>query len=213
MNVEWEDVESIAEEAFNIWVGYPEIGWAKRAWSCLIDAHLADGSGPLDRLRSYVRFLVLASLYRDWCAIVWDERHDDEPAAWLSAAEVNLIHVGQLLGRATTVSDDPDQSLDEALYFLMARERPKVVNALIVGLGGVDSLFVEFWRSRSEPDGPGLFEDGDDEDEEEPTETDAEILNDVTAEKMAGYQWLTQGCECLGPERSGGDTDPGAACG
>jgi hypothetical protein len=204
MNVGWEDVERIAEEAFTIWVGYPERRWAKRAWSCLIDAQLADGSDPLERLRAYVRFLVLASLYRDWCAIVWDEPYDDEACDWLSAVDVNPVHVGQLLGRGVTVPDDLDASLDEALSFLMARERTAVVKVLVEGFGGVDALFVELWRSNSEPDEPILL---DVDEGEEHAESDADILNDLTAEKMAGYEWLTEGCEYLGPARTENDMD------
>ena len=71
---------------------------------------------------------MLASIYRDWCALVWDEVHDDSPECWLSAAEVNPFHVGQLLGPNVELCKELEDSLDEALNILMQREHKAVVD-------------------------------------------------------------------------------------
>ena len=42
-----------------------------------------------------------------------------------------------------------------------------------------------------DPDDPGTF----------CSESYAEILNDPTEEKLAGYEWITTGCEHRGPQR------------
>jgi hypothetical protein len=69
-------------------VGQPELRWAEQAWAHLVKGGLACGDGPLERLLAYVRLFVLGSMYRDWCAIVWDEVHDDAPVEWFSSIRV-----------------------------------------------------------------------------------------------------------------------------
>jgi hypothetical protein len=49
--------------------------------------------------------------------------------------------------------------------------------------------------------------DRDSDDDDEPAEDESEILNDLTVEKMAGYQWLTNGCEYIGPVRASSEGD------
>jgi hypothetical protein len=70
----------------------------------------------------------------------------------------------------------------------------------------VDGLFLSLWRSIDDPNQKTIVDD-DDDDQEHVPETDAEILNDVTPEKLAGYQWIMQGCETLGPIRSPAEMD------
>jgi hypothetical protein len=121
-SVTWQEVLPIARESFDIWIGSPEIHWARQAWACLTGAGLTSALSPLDRLLSYVRFLVLASFYRDWCALVWDEVIDDEPENWLCGLQVNKIDVGQLLGSIVELTDDSEASLTDALLSLMEGE-------------------------------------------------------------------------------------------
>jgi hypothetical protein len=203
--VEWHELQPITEEAFRIWFTCPERRWAEQAWGHLTKAGLADAVGPLDRLRAQIRFLVLASLYRDWCKVVWDEEQEDSPEAWLSGGgcEINHLHVGQLLGPDVELSANDD--LDEALTTLMQREHQRVVAALLEGFGGITGLFIALWRSNSHPED----ENCDDEDgRKDPPDTDADILNDPTDEKLAGYIWIDQGCESYGLTRGLVDSDP-----
>lgn len=127
-----------------------------------------------------------------------DQRHeDDTPQLWLSGVETSPFHIGQLVGEAIDL-DDPEGDLDDALNLLMRQERSAVVSALMEGFGGVDGLFIALCRSNKEPQDDTLVDD----DGESPTsETDADILNAVTGEKMAGYEWIDQGCESYGPLR------------
>jgi hypothetical protein len=51
-----------------------------------------------------------------------------------------------------------------------------------------------------------LDDDADSDEEYDPWlnpryETDTEILNNPTDENLAGYSWVTNGCEFLGPNR------------
>ena len=76
---DWADLGVLRDEVFSIWSDAPEQEWARKAWDCLSRDGLPQAPGVLARLQVRVRFCVLGSLYRDWCALVWDERHDDEP--------------------------------------------------------------------------------------------------------------------------------------
>jgi hypothetical protein len=155
-------------------------------------------------VRVFIRFLVLASFYRDWCALVWDERHDDSPEVWLSAVDVDRFHVGRLIGTSVNLADE--DNLDEALFVLMGRERKTVVDALLKGFGGIPLLFVALWRSNQGADSLATLLARDDEWNHQP-ESEDDILNDPTDEKVAGYMWLDQGCECYGPIRDHAEID------
>lgn len=126
-SVPWIDVLPIADEAFRIWTGAPEQRWANEAWTYLTRAGLAKDGAPLVRARTFVRFLVLCSFYRDWCSVAWDEHEDDDFSSWLAAVEMSSVHVGQLLGPDEFVSSDADESLEEGLRILVERERTERV--------------------------------------------------------------------------------------
>lgn len=203
--VPWDNVEPIAEEAFQIWVGGGDRDWARAAWEALSRAGLTQAGTFLEEVTVYVRFLVVASFYRDWCAVAFDEWQDDEPAVWLTPASVSPFFIGQLVGD-NLLPEDPEEVMDEALHYLMDRERPAVVKALVEGFGGKDLLFIALWKSgRPWP----AADAGEDDDGDQPPRNDADIINDPTEEKLAAYQWLTQGCERLGPPRSEVEFDGG----
>src|SRR3990172_2682325 len=116
---------------------------------------------------------------------------------------------------------DDDEAVTAALMGLVHRARDEIIPVLQVGFGGVDGLFVALWRSNrfepppssdtahAQPEARGEGADGQAEgdheddvtidlfngllDEPEP-ETDKEILNDITSEKLPAYDWLTAGC-------------------
>lgn len=187
----WSQVEALASRAFNIWSGTGDLDWACGAWAHLAAHGLTTASGGLGRLRVHVRLLVLASIYRDWCAIACDEVQDDDPSGWLAAIEVSPFFVGQLVGASFPVDDLDDAPLDEAVFSLMAAEREAVVKATTMGFGGAEGLFVALWRS-SHPD-------VDEEDEE--------ILNTSDPERVAAYQWITEGMPSKGPVRERSEMD------
>jgi hypothetical protein len=204
--VAWNEVLPIAAKAFRIWTGQPELRWAEEAWAHLTKAGLAANLDQLDRLRAYIRLLDLASIYRDWCALVWDEVHEDEPEWWLTDTDVEVspVQIGQLLGPEADF--DVDDGLEEALKILMARERDGVVAAILEGFGSDADLFLGLWRSSQDPN-EKRWDDDEDDRFRDPPETDGDIVNDVTTEKMAGYQWILEGCPWGGPIRSRAEMD------
>lgn len=184
----WDDIEPAARDAFDIWTSGSDFEWAKEAWGLLTKAGLSNYDTERERHVVIARFLALASLYRDWCSLAFDETQEDSPGYWVEGLEVNPIYVGQLVSDEE-LSDDPSQSIWDAWQLLLSDQRPVVAAALRAGYGGTDAeLFVALWRSVRgflKPE-PG------DEDYEEDDEV--EILNDATWEKVAAYAWITEGC-------------------
>jgi hypothetical protein len=54
----------------------PELAWARQAWRILETHGLADYSGEFERHTVAFRFLVLGGIYRDFCAVYWEEPTD-----------------------------------------------------------------------------------------------------------------------------------------
>jgi hypothetical protein len=215
--LEWPDIEPAAREAFSIWVGQPELHWARQAWNLIVRAGLASYSGELERCRVGIRFLALGALYHDFCRIAWDESVPPEYEEWAGELEITPFRVGQLVGEQPDWDDDVDEQIEDALRFLANSERSRIFRALCDGFGGTSALFVSLWRSSRDPLSESRVEhpseadeqraldfgtepdaEPDEEaDEEAGEETDDEILNDVTAEKMAGFEWVEGGCEAV----------------
>ncbi len=200
----WDDLEPAADKAFSIWVGQPELRWAKEAWQILTGAGLADYEDDLQRHRAIIWFLALAGIYSDWCDVAWDEYSAPQYGDWIEDLEVSAFRIGQLVGAedddGSEESDDTSLVLD-ALTRLADGARPDVVKALLAHFESESGLFLSLWRSREpqdEPDDLDLDEDDDDwEDDEaewEEAETDDEILNEVTGSKLQAFAWISQGC-------------------
>ena len=192
-SIDWDELEPGAREAFNIWTSGSDLQWAKETWALLATAGLC--SYETDRERHVVigRFLALASIYRDWCSVTFDEMHEDVPIYWVDGLSVDPIYLGQLLADQE-LSDDPDEAFSEALQILLTHERAEVVSVLRTAYGGqVEDLFVALWRSVRGSMSP---EPGD---EDYVEENYAEILNNPTSQKLAGYSWITEGCPNVRP--------------
>jgi hypothetical protein len=160
----WEDVKPVADEAFSIFVGRPELVWARQAWDHVTAAGLAGYSTELQRCRACFRFLALATVYYDWCATAWQEnRDDDEICMAAEGFEMDPLHIGQLLG-----SDAETDSLYQALTTLMYDAREEVLGLVIKGFGGPRAFARALWRSNREPaeisedEDAGLFREDDD---------------------------------------------------
>jgi hypothetical protein len=217
LTLDWADFEEVAAQAFSIWVGQPELRWAREAWEILGRAGLSRYHGERERATVAIRFLALAGFYHDFCEIAWEEYSEPEYDEWATSLGVSPFRVGQLIADAADFdeddTDDDGDDVSAAVRYLAEQERPRVVRALRNAYGGTSGLFLALWRScrpeavqktRAEPaenrsgDPQQLeleeFDDEEGEDEDEfDEETDDEILNDATAEKMAAFEWLEEG--------------------
>lgn len=198
----WDEVKPLAERIFQVWSDRGDLRWGERAWQHLARFGLANYSTSLERVIVDIRLMTLGSIYLDWCAVAHEERHDDTPTYWLGETEISFVHLGQLVGPDSDLGDE-DQ-VENAVHALIGRERPLVLRSLLDGFGDVSGLFVSLWRSAMADESNRTL---DDDEDQEPTPTDRDVLNDVTEENLAAYQWIDDGCEQLGPERCRTDFD------
>jgi hypothetical protein len=190
----WDELEPAAREAFNIWMSGSDLEWAKTSWRLLVKDGLCNYETERERHVVIARYLALASVYRDWCSVAFDETNEDVPTYWIDGLDVEPIYVGQILADEE-LSDDPEEALSDGLHCLLNSERDAIIKALQKVYGGtVEDLFVSLWRSVK---GFNEAESGDEDYVEE--EDYAEILNQPTAEKLAGYAWVTEGCPNVRP--------------
>lgn len=195
--VAWEEVQPLAKGIFRVWTYGSELRWAEQTWKHLAALGLTGYSTPLERAMVEIRLMALGSIYLDWCAVVHDERIDDDPREWFEMSNISDVQLGQLIG--PSVDPDDGDDLEEALNLLISQERPGVVSALRKMQAGDSGLFVSlWWSSISDPT------DGDDDDE---LAERWEVLNDPSDEKLAGYGWIDGGCEAIGPVRCRSDFD------
>lgn len=184
--LDWDQVKDVAQEAFDVWVHGGELHWAQEVWTKMVAAGMANYSDEIQRHRVGILFLALAGLYRDFCAMAWDERNEPTYSYWGGELSLEAFVLGQLVG------PDPGIEEDDALNHLVNAARSQVLESLMQLFGGINSLFVSLWRA-----GPDNVNDEAADLEEDIALTDDEILNDATPEKLAAYCWLESGADVV----------------
>lgn len=184
--IEWESFADFADEFFVL--KRSEREWAEQAWEALAKAGLTAAEGELDRHRVAVRFMTLATVHQEFCHLAWQKPCEARLADWAYYLELQPLRVGQLLGAEELREDASSDAklLEKALAILIGRERLPLHQALCAACGGVSKLFVALWRTGEEPQ-PGAAGGG------RPRQTDDEILNDLTFEKIDAYEFVSQG--------------------
>jgi len=187
--VSWEDVKKAANAAFDLWHDSGELAWAETAWAHLTAAGLTTFSSDAERHRVLVRFLALPSFYRDWSALVDDERRTDCYDYWAESLDIRAFPLAQLLGPDVEISEDTEaRQISAALNFLVPALHDEVAQALVEGFGGDNDLFLSLWRILHRAPDPA------DPEEAFHYEDDWEALNCPTVSKMCGYEWIVSGC-------------------
>jgi hypothetical protein len=212
-----DDVERAIKCAFD---GEHEQHWAREAWAMLIEAGLAAHCNDLERCAASINFIAFAEFYKDWKHIGMEGSRDNSYGGLLEALGITPLRVGQLIGRHSDFLDDPpydwhlrkpeERLLDDAICQLEMAAREEVVNALYEAYGSVGDLFVALWNSDKQPRPPDYEEKREEYEEDRAfkigelniwvpayQESDDEILDDLTDEKMERYAWLDQGAEPL----------------
>jgi hypothetical protein len=189
MRFPWEDP---SVSMFHVWVGQPELAWARKAWEALEQKGLTLFSNELERTQVLIRAMTLGTIYREFCDLAHDDAWEAENLEWASEMGLNPFRVAQLVGDEFEVDEDHDETrlLDFALYSLIDDEREDICKALCEGFGGEAMLFVSLWNSMYgelpidyDPDDPECF-----------PESPEEVLNyDVTGQKVQAYSWITEG--------------------
>jgi hypothetical protein len=158
----WPQLEDAASEIFSVWVGGSELRFAEEAWGHLAKAGLAEAETELEQTQVKIRFIALACVYLDFCAIAKDE--DCEPAFddWAHDLEIDLFRVGQLVGKS---DEDCNNAADEydfqryAMTVLTDRCRSDLQRALVAGFGNEQTLYSALWHSSHDPEEAADLED------------------------------------------------------
>jgi hypothetical protein len=180
----WRSTPVGAETADNVWVSGGGPQWAKEVWERTVAAGLANYSNEIERHRAAVLLLGLAGLYRDFCALAWEERDPPTYSYWAEELGIDGFVLGQLVGL------DPHIERKEALNHLVNAARPQVLELLTQIFGNVNSLFVSLWRA-------GPVSTSEEDNDCDGVLTDDEILNDATPERLAAYGWLNSGADVV----------------
>jgi hypothetical protein len=190
--LDWESVEAAALLAFDIWVGQPELAWAKKAFSFLPGQGLSRNNDSFNEHVAIFRFLVLAGIYHDFCDAAWDETSWITYAEWCEPFEVlDRFVVGQLFAWLADWGSAEAAGFSHAIDRLVEAERDIVVNALRNGFGGIAGLYASLWRSRLESGEVGPDEGGE-------NASDYECFEADDVGKVKAYDWVSEGCPRLG---------------
>jgi hypothetical protein len=203
----WDYVVKSAGPCFDIWHLQPQLAWAERAWSALIEAGFATFGTDAERVVVKLRFLALVLIYHDWCHVGCDERlnyDETQLADWCDSLDLNpYMFFGTAFEWSPPLSSE-DELADEdeegrRLFGIgLIKDaanalRPEVVRALKDRFGGDAGLFVSLVRSASLVDEVH----GDDDDSMSRDDDDFLILNTVTADRLDGYQWVCDNCTSI----------------
>jgi hypothetical protein len=181
--LDWNVVEPAAKLAFDIWMGQPELIWARKAFDVLVATGLVDETDAFSHHIAVFRVLVLGGIYRDFCEAAWDETSSIYYARWCEPDDiVDRFVVGQLFAGLPDWDAHEEVEFDEALDRLIEAERDLVVEALRKDFGGAAGLYASLWQS------PKDFGDA-----EEVCE-DRDCFEPDDAGKLQAYEWVSEGC-------------------
>lgn len=180
--LDWSVVERSAKLAFSIWMGQPELIWAKKAFGVLTTAGLIEDTDAFSRQIAVFRVLVLGGIYRDFCDAAWEETSWIEYAEWCEPEEIaDRFVIGQLFAKMPDWDEDEEIEFSVAVDRLVEAEREVVVEALLKAFGGTAALYASLWQSRNDNDDPDEFEDDD-------------CFEPDDDGKLKAYQWVSDGC-------------------
>jgi hypothetical protein len=118
--------------------------------------------------------MTLAAMYHEFAELAWQETFEPAYIYWAEELGISEIRVGQLLG-PDELQDDHDDLFEAGLQLLVNQTRNESYKALVAHFGSDSEIFASLWKIL------------------EPKEDDYLVLNEVTLEKMAAFQWIDQG--------------------
>ena len=156
--VEWEDLGSLRQKLFRVWVSGGDSEWAETAWRRLAGAGLTDYVEENERRAVLIRFFTLACIYNSFCVEVFEEGYDFQDLSY-SVEVSDLLPVEDSDDSTVEQREDGDESSDgdeesedddepyESLRSLVDVEHTKLVAALTRAFGGEWPLFGYMWIS------------------------------------------------------------------
>lgn len=103
----WGDASGWFDELCDIWIDKVDLRWARKAWEGIINHGLASYSNQVEEQGVLVRIAALAYMYREFCALAWEEWIEPDCYDWARYLQLNSFRLGQLVGQSL----DPDDYL------------------------------------------------------------------------------------------------------
>lgn len=188
--LDWKDVEDAADEMFRVWAGGRELEWAQFAWEVLGEAGLTSFCNRLEKARVQVRLMVLATMYREFCWLCWDEKDEPMYSWWMDALSLDHFTLGQLVGPHFALdrdwdAEDEDALIEAAVVRMLQEERERLVPHLTAGMGGTASLFATLYLTNYTLATDDDHEDEEDEDADEDDCDDDDLVEDGRDDEAA----------------------------
>lgn len=193
--LQWDDISNFAEDKFNVWSNDAGQLWAKKAWNILEKEGLTEYKNEIERHIVIIRLLTLATMYNEFCYLVWDEYFDYPMVGtyWLDdEVFFNPIRVWQLVGihfyKEEKIEEiEVEDLLTEALLELIDNQRNLVYGALNKHLR--EDLFWSLILTRY------TKEDGTEYDIEKLTAEDEKMIDydQLDENEERGLYWITIG--------------------
>ena len=187
-HIEWDQIEPVVNEIFNVWDSGADLLLAQYAWEELAAAGQAHYETDLERSDAVVRLLAFGAYYREFCAYAFDEGSVGEWREWITSGLIGdrpLLDIS-ILGEPVTQpgASEADfledaHAVSEVLQQIVQDEYRKVV-ALLKERWGFTRFFASLYATgNSELKGYPLTE-----------EKVGEIVNyDLTGSKQRAWAW------------------------
>ena len=205
--ITWNEVESVADQVFDLWIdNLSELKWAKDAWEILTTSGLTTYCNEIERPEKLIYFLSLAGIYRDFWCLAADECWEIEYKEIADSLGIGIeaFNKQQLIKYIDLIKEDTDIENNFYTFYnscfqeLADENREIVYSSLLQGFGNVSGFFVSLWRSgqNNSVSTQTYYDDEDDtfEENKEIYESDQDILNTVTPEKLRAFEWIEEEC-------------------
>jgi hypothetical protein len=112
--------------------------WAKKSWVALARHGLTAGSDEIEWTRVMVRLMALATIYKEFCDLAWEEWDEPMYPVWTESLDIVPYRVVLCVGKdyARDLDGDECALLHSALTELVDQARPAIYDALTSESGG-----------------------------------------------------------------------------
>lgn len=179
--------------------------WVRQAWEILIKLELANYSTEAERSKVIIRFFLIAKLYIDFFALVWQNNFQKDKYLWIDVGaelelwSTNFRNLINSQSNSNLGEDNNDDVIDDLeIKDFTSESHPEVIAALLFGFKSESILFDSLWHSiyvnEDDDEYKEFSQDDSDLDEDDQDERYEEISNDINIKKKEALSWLNQQC-------------------